>query len=191
MLSLIQRLIVVILLVIFVISCVSVNTSTCIKGDGKSSSNWYYLGDREIKQGEDIDYFVTLDCWGIYSFSMGIAPRPRYIYGQGVVQGERNNYYEEVLGEDGTVNRKLLGPYLIRSEIEIRSMDNPEKRRITQKEWELPPVQSGLDIPKIIVPRDFATDERLRIRISIFAEGGFYEDYGFVSGGIIRNMVID
>ena len=186
---LIQRLMVVITLSIFMGGCA--NSASCIRGDGRWSFDMYGLEDKEIKQGEVIDFFVTFDCWGKYDVMVGIGPRPRFIYGQGIAEDGRNNYYEELPGEDGTVYRKLLGSYFVRSEIEIRSLDNPDRHRITRKEWELPPRKYGHFIPHLIVPTGFSAGERLRIRISLVAEDGFYDKYGSVSMGIYRNMVID
>lgn len=186
---LIRQLMVVTMLFAVIGGCA--NSATCIRGDGRWSFDMYGLKNKEIVQDEVIDYFVTFDCWGKYDVTMGIGPRPRFIYGQGIAEDGTNNFYEEVPGEDGTVYRKLLGPYFVRSEIEIRSLDSPDKYKVTRKEWELPPKQYGYFIPHLIVPTDFSAGERLRIRISLVAEDEFYDKYGSVSMGIYRNMVID
>ncbi len=188
-LPLIQRLMVVIMLSVFMGGCA--NSATCVRGDGRWSDGFYSLGSKEIKKGEDIDYFATLDCWGIYRIWLDLLPRKMYILGQGVHEDGRNNYYVEVPGEEGTVYRKLLQPYSVRLEMTISSSDNTDKEITIQKEWVQPPTPYTFTVHVFAVPRDFSAGESLRIRYSVFAEEGFFDEYGSVFSMINRNMVID
>lgn len=187
--SIVARLIFTVMLVVSIAGCT--NNTTCIRGDGRWSNDLYSLGSKEIKRDEPIDFFVTIDCWGRYHLWPVIAPKPRYILGQGIREDGRNNFYEEVLGEDGSIEKKLLVPYKLRYIMEVSSLDKPDKTWMARKEWVQPPSPySQMEAP-FVVPRDFSLGEKLRIRFTIFAEDGFYDDYGTFAFGLKRNMVID
>ena len=162
----------------------------CIQAEGEWGHDDYGFEGREIKRDGPIDHFVTLDCRGTYSLSIAVEPDDRFVFGEGIIEGRRNSYYEEVELADGTSIEKLLQPYTVHYTIEVSSLDKPGKVVVTRVKRRLGPSWEVYGLKLLTIPKDFFPGEQLRIRMLISAEDDFYRDYGLLKMGLIKDFRI-
>ena len=168
-------------------ACSTVNVEKCIQADGEWKYGYlaYVVDDRrDIKPGEVIKYFVTMNCWGIYDFTMSFTPKERFVLGS---KEGRNIYYEEVQGENGTIEKQFLRPYELHYTITVNNLNNPGKTRTIQDVVIQPSYPSSRVGTVIGIPIHALPGEKLRMDFTIFAEEGFYQDYEWLGMSVQKD----
>lgn len=154
----------------------------CIHANGYLSDGSFILDQNEIVRNNEIQYRVTINCNGSYQFWVVFTPAERFKIG--VTEEGENRYYEAILLEDGSIERKYLDPQDINLVLKVKSLDEVNEELVVERHITLPPYQYGISPISIKLPKMFKAGETLLFSISISGKNSFYDQYKWLDASL-------